>query len=241
MCIRDRPNSVPMENVKGVVEFKNVSFRYDKAENDVIENISFKSLPGQTTAFIGATGSGKSTLVNLIPRFYDVTDGSIEIDGVDIRDVPQKELRVNIGYVPQKGVLFSGDIASNVRYGRQEASDEEVWRAIEVAQAKEFVDSKEEGISSPIAQGGTNVSGCQKQRLSIARALAKRPPIYIFDDSFSALDFKTDAEMCIRDSFERSEAQWDLIIAVGPCNSVPGVGERLPAKISPLLNPCGQA
>jgi ATP-binding cassette subfamily B multidrug efflux pump len=181
--------------IKGKVEYKNVSFRYSNAEEDVLQNISFTALPGQTTAFIGATGSGKSTLVNLLPRFYDVTAGSIEVDGVDIRKMKQEELRDNIGYVPQKAVLFSGTIDSNTRYGKENTNEEDVLRAIEVAQAAEFVNEKPEGVLSDIAQGGANVSGGQKQRLSIARALLKKPPIYIFDDSFSALDFKTDAAL----------------------------------------------
>lgn len=183
------------KDIKGEVEFRNVSFRYHNAEKNVLENISFTARPGETVAFIGSTGSGKSTLINLIPRFYDVTDGAVLIDGTDVRAFEQKRLRDNIGYVPQKGVLFSGDIASNIRYGRREADKEQIARAIEVAQASDFVNSLEEGINSPIAQGGDNVSGGQKQRLSIARALVKKPPIYIFDDSFSALDFKTDAAL----------------------------------------------
>lgn len=183
------------DSLRGVVEFKNVSFRYPGAEEDVLHDISFTALPNQTTAFIGSTGSGKSTVVNLIPRFFDVTEGSIEVDGVDIRDVSQHELRNKIGYVPQKGVLFTGDIASNLRYAKEDATDEELAEASEVAQATEFISSKPEGYQTPIAQGGSNVSGGQKQRLSIARALVKKPEIYIFDDSFSALDFKTDAAL----------------------------------------------
>ena len=179
----------------GVVEFRKVSFRYAGADEDVLHDISFTALPGQTTAIIGSTGSGKSTLINLIPRFYDVTDGAVLVGGVDVREVSQKDLHEMIGYVPQKGVLLSGTIASNLRYGAPEASDEEIRTAAEVAQATEFIDEKPEGMDSPIAQGGTNVSGGQKQRLSIARALAKKPPIFIFDDSFSALDFKTDAAL----------------------------------------------
>lgn len=177
------------------VEFKDVSFKYVNAENNVLEHISLKAEPGKTTAFIGSTGSGKSTIINLIPRFYDVTEGSIEFNGVDIRNIPQEDLRNAIGYVPQKGVLFSGDIKSNLSYGKNDASDQEIYEAIDVAQAREFVDSTEEGIGTPIAQGGGNVSGGQKQRLAIARALVKKPPVYIFDDSFSALDFKTDAAL----------------------------------------------
>ena len=179
----------------GYVEFKDVAFRYPGAEENVVENISFLARPGQTTAFIGSTGSGKSTIVNLVPRFFDVTAGSIEVDGVDIREVSQQELRHKIGYVPQKGMLFSGTIESNLRYADENADWPQLKGAAEIAQASEFIDSKPEGYDSPIAQGGTNVSGGQKQRLSIARALVRNPEIYIFDDSFSALDFKTDAAL----------------------------------------------
>ncbi len=185
---------LPKENA-GTVEFRDVSFRYQGADEDALEHISFISKPGQTTAFIGATGSGKSTLVNLVPRFYDVTGGSVLVGGVDVRDLPQKELREAIGFVPQKGVLLSGTIDSNLRYGRQDAPKEEIQEAAEVAQAMEFISEKPDGFDTEISQGGTNVSGGQKQRLSIARALAKKAPIYIFDDSFSALDFKTDAAL----------------------------------------------
>lgn len=178
---------------KGYVEFENVSFRYPGAEEDVLCNINFTAKPGQTTAFIGSTGSGKTTLINLIPRFYDVTDGRILIDGTDIRNVTQHELRERIGYVPQKGVLFSGTIESNLSYGVENASEQQLEKSAEVAQALGFIREKPEGFKTPISQGGTNVSGGQKQRLSIARALVKEPRIYIFDDSFSALDFKTDA------------------------------------------------
>ena len=182
-------------NKKGVVEFKNVSFKYPDAEENILSDISFTAKPGETTAFIGSTGSGKSTLINLIPRFFDVTEGQILVDGVDIREVTQKDLRDKIGYVPQKGILFTGTIASNLRYGNPDATDEEIREAAEIAQATEFIDSKPEGFDTKIAQGGTNVSGGQKQRLSIARAIAKNPEIYIFDDSFSALDLKTDAAL----------------------------------------------
>lgn len=191
-------NATKMQSITSnrcVIEFRDVSFRYHNAESDVLEHISFIANPGETTAFIGSTGSGKSTLINLIPRFYDVTQGEILVNGTDIRELAQKELRDSIGYVPQRGVLFTGNIASNIRYGREDATEEEVLKAIEVAQAKEFVESTDDGIATSIAQGGTNVSGGQKQRLSIARALVKKPPIYIFDDSFSALDFKTDAAL----------------------------------------------
>lgn len=177
------------------VEFHGVAFQYKNAEEPVLEDISFTAKPGETTAFIGTTGSGKSTLVNLVPRFYDVTEGSITLNGIDIRDLTQEELREAIGYVPQKGVLFSGDIASNVRYGKGSAEEREISEALEVAQAKGFVEKLEEGTSSLISQGGTNVSGGQRQRLAIARALIKKAPLYIFDDSFSALDLKTDAAL----------------------------------------------
>lgn len=185
----------PEESRKGEVTFDHVTFAYPGAEEEVLSDISFTAKKGETVAFIGSTGSGKSTLVNLIPRFYDVTRGSIAIDGVDIRNMDLKDLRDRIGYVPQKGVLFSGTIDSNLRYGKDEASKEEVEKAAEVAQAAEFIRNKEEGMDAPIAQGGTNVSGGQKQRLSIARAIVKNPEVYIFDDSFSALDYKTDATL----------------------------------------------
>ena len=180
---------------KGNIEFKNVSFRYPGADEDVISNVSFKALPGETTAFIGSTGSGKSTLINLIPRFYDATEGEILIDGVNIKNVSQYDLREKIGFIPQKGLLFSGTIESNLKYGGDHISDEDMIKASEIAQAMEFINSKEEKFNTEIAQGGTNVSGGQKQRLAIARAIAKKPEVFIFDDSFSALDFKTDAKL----------------------------------------------
>ena len=180
---------------KGIIEFRNVSFRYPNADEDVLSNVNFVAKPGETTAFIGSTGSGKSTLINLIPRFYDVTEGEILVDGVDIRKVSQHDLREKIGYVPQKGILFSGTIDSNLRYGKEDATKEEISKAVSIAQATDFITAKPEGFESEIAQGGTNVSGGQKQRLSIARAIAKNPEIYIFDDSFSALDFKTDSAL----------------------------------------------
>ena len=180
---------------KGTIEFKNVSFRYPGADEDVISNVSFKALPGETTAFIGSTGSGKSTLINLIPRFYDATEGEILIDGVNIKNVSQYDLREKIGFIPQKGLLFSGAIESNLKYGGDHISDEDMIKASEIAQAMEFINSKEEKFNTEIAQGGTNVSGGQKQRLAIARAIAKKPEVFIFDDSFSALDFKTDAKL----------------------------------------------
>jgi ATP-binding cassette subfamily B protein len=188
----DAQSSVKNE---GLITFNHVSYHYPKANENVLTDISFTARPGETTAIIGSTGSGKSTLINLIPRFYDVTDGAIEIDGIDIRKMTQADLRRNIGYVPQKGMLFSGDIASNVLYGKDDASMEDIMKAIEVAQAKNFVSDMEDGIETAIAQGGGNVSGGQKQRLAIARALVKKASIYIFDDSFSALDFKTDAAL----------------------------------------------
>jgi ATP-binding cassette subfamily B multidrug efflux pump len=183
------------EPFKGTVEFRNVSFRYPGAEEDVLHNISFTAQPGQTTALIGTTGSGKSTIVSLIPRFYDVTEGAVYVDGTDIREVTQHDLRDRIGYVPQKGTLFSGTIETNLLYGDENASDEELKKAADIAQATEFISTNPEGMQTEVAQGGTNVSGGQKQRLAIARALVKKAPIYIFDDSFSALDFKTDAAL----------------------------------------------
>lgn len=196
LVIKDKKETQSFdENKKGIVEFKNVSFRYPNAEEDVLSNITFTAKPGQTTAFIGSTGSGKSTLINLIPRFYDVTEGEILVDGVNVKDVTQHELREKIGYVPQKGVLFSGTINSNLRYGKKDVSEETVRKAAEIAQASEFIDVKPKKFETEISQGGTNVSGGQKQRLSIARAIAKNPEIYIFDDSFSALDLKTDAAL----------------------------------------------
>lgn len=190
----ENPSHIPEEG-KGKVVFDHVSFRYPGAEEDVLHDISFTAEPGKTTAFIGSTGCGKSTLVNLIPRFYDVTDGKITIDGKDIRNVSQHELREKLGYVPQKAVLFSGDIASNILYGNPEGSEAEMTEAATIAQATEFIEQKKKKYKSTISQGGSNVSGGQKQRLSIARAIAKHPDVYIFDDSFSALDYKTDATL----------------------------------------------
>ena len=202
----------PSGDRKGEVEFSHVSFRYPGAEEEVLHDITFTAKKGETVAFIGSTGSGKSTLVNLIPRFFDVSEGSICIDGVDIREMDIKNLRSRLGYVPQKGVLFSGTIESNLRFGAGEASMEELNKAADIAQASEFIAAKDDGMQSPIAQGGTNVSGGQKQRLSIARAVAKRPEIYIFDDSFSALDYKTDAALRQALKKETSEAT-TLIVA----------------------------
>ena len=196
VSVTDPENPVlPAEDVKGTVEFDHVSFAYPEAGENVLTDISFKAEKGETIAVIGSTGSGKSTLVNLIPRFYDVTKGRILVDGVDVRDMTQKDVRSRLGYVPQKGILFSGTIDSNIRYGKTDISVNEVKEAAEVAQATEFIDTKPETYDSPISQGGTNVSGGQKQRLSIARAIAKKPEIFIFDDSFSALDFKTDSTL----------------------------------------------
>ncbi len=200
------------DDLNGVVEFKNVSFKYDGAEKYVLKNINFKALPGKTTAIIGSTGSGKTTLVNLIPRFYDVTKGQVLIDGVDVRDVTQFELRDIIGYVPQQSSLFSGTIESNLKYARGNATTSELEEASKTAQAMDFIREKPDGFDSVISQGGTNVSGGQKQRLSIARALVKNPKIYIFDDSFSALDFKTDA--ALRKALkEKTESSTIILVA----------------------------
>ncbi|MBO5523770.1 MAG: ABC transporter ATP-binding protein [Roseburia sp.] len=193
--IMDKENPETLKSHEGVLKFTNVNFRYPGAEADVLEQIDFTAEPGKTTVIIGSTGCGKSTLVNLIPRLYDVTSGSITLDGQDIRDISMEELREEIGFVPQKGVLFSGTIASNLKFGRQNATEQEIKEAAEIAQAADFIEEKSDGYDSAIAQGGTNVSGGQKQRLAIARAIAKQPKIYVFDDSFSALDLKTDAAL----------------------------------------------
>ena len=193
--IRDDENPQNLAVHDGVVRFDHVNFKYPGAEEDVLHDIDFVAEPGKTTAIIGSTGCGKSTLVNLIPRLYDVSEGSITLDGQDIRKIRMSDLREEIGFVPQKGVLFSGTIASNLRFGRDDATDEEIRLAAEIAQASEFIDAKDDKYDSAIAQGGSNVSGGQKQRLSIARAIAKNPKIFIFDDSFSALDLKTDAAL----------------------------------------------
>ncbi len=189
----DAPEEANAE--RGYVEFQNVTFSYPGAEEPAISNISFSARPGEVTAIIGGTGSGKSTLVSLIPRFYDIDSGTIRVDGVDVRTMTQEDLRAKTGFVPQKAVLFSGTIADNIRYGKEDATEEEIQYAADVAQATEFISEMKDGLNSVIAQGGTNVSGGQKQRLSIARALVRRPEIYVFDDSFSALDFKTDARL----------------------------------------------
>lgn len=194
----------------GEVEFRNVSFRYPGAEEDVLKNIDFVAKRGETTAFIGSTGSGKSTLINLIPRFYDTTEGEVLVNGVNVKELSQKDLRSSIGYVPQKGVLFSGDIESNIKYGAEHIDESQVLKAAEISQSMEFIDGKEDGFKTRIAQGGSNVSGGQKQRLSIARALAKEPDIFIFDDSFSALDFKTD--LSLRNALKKELSDSTLLI-----------------------------
>ncbi|PKM39514.1 MAG: multidrug ABC transporter ATP-binding protein [Firmicutes bacterium HGW-Firmicutes-8] len=193
--IKDPAEAKSADSIRGFVEFKDVTFSYPGAEQPAVSNISFSLRPGEVTAIIGGTGSGKSTLISLIPRFYDVDSGSILVDGVDVREMTQESLRAKIGFVPQNAVLFTGTVADNIRYGKEDAADEEVRRAAQTAQVMEFVANMKEGFGSVISQGGANVSGGQKQRLSIARALVRRPEIYIFDDSFSALDFKTDAKL----------------------------------------------
>lgn len=208
--IVDKENPVDAKNIKGEIVFDNVSFKYPGSDEYSLEHISFTAKPGETTAFIGGTGSGKSTVINLIPRMYDVTEGSVKIDGVDVRDYSQKSLRAEIGFVPQKNILFSGDIESNIKYGKDDANHEEVVRAARIAQAEEFVEEKKEKYEYPIAQGGSNVSGGQKQRLAIARAIIKNSPIYIFDDSFSALDFKTDAKL--REALKENVAGSSVLI-----------------------------
>ena len=203
------PTNLP-NKIRGVVEFSNVDFGYKGSEQQVLSGISFTAEPGQTTAIIGGTGSGKSTLINLVPRLYDVLGGSIKIDGIDIREITQAELRKHIGYVPQKASLFSGTVGSNIAYGKPKSNDKELRKVAAVAQASEFISGLPKGLDSPIAQAGNNVSGGQKQRLSIARALAKRPEIYLFDDSFSALDFKTDA--ALRKALNKEVSKATLII-----------------------------
>ena len=211
--IKDKKETRKLDpNKKGLVEFKNVSFRYPDADTEILEDINFTAEPGKTTAIIGSTGSGKSTVVNLIPRFYDVTGGELLVDGVNVKDLSQKELRDIIGFVPQKGVLFSGTIESNIKYADETMSDEKMLEAAEIAQATEFIDAKPDKYKSEIAQGGNNVSGGQKQRLSIARAIAKDPEIFVFDDSFSALDFKTDATL--REALaKRTKDKTSIIVA----------------------------
>lgn len=208
--IKDSAALAPKLVERGQVEFQNVTFSYHGAEMPAVSNISFSMKPGQVTAIIGGTGSGKSTLINLIPRFYDVDSGKVLVDGVDVRDMPQEQLREKIGFVPQQAVLFTGTIAENIRYGKEDATDDDVRHAAEIAQANEFISTMPEGFGAVIAQGGTNVSGGQKQRLSIARALVRKPEIYIFDDSFSALDFKTDSKL--RAALKEETADSTLLI-----------------------------
>lgn len=203
------------ENLKGQVEFKDVTFRYATNSEAVIENVSFKAEAGQTVAFIGSTGSGKSTLVNLIPRFYDVSAGEILVDGVNVQDYALEDLRNKVGYIPQKAVLFSGDVKDNLDFGcSQETplSEQAMWQALELAQSKNFIEDKEAGLASEVAQGGTNFSGGQRQRLAIARALARKPEILIFDDSFSALDYKTD-RVLRQELAEKTKSMTKLIVA----------------------------
>ncbi len=208
--IVDPPTPLTGVPAVGSIEFHDVEFRYPGAEEPVLSRVSFTATPGETTAIVGSTGSGKTTLINLIARFYDVTGGRVLVDGADVRELSQQELWARIGLVPQQAFLFSGTVAANLRHGRADASDEELWRALDIAQARDFVQEMAEGLEAPIAQGGANVSGGQRQRLAIARALVKRPPIYIFDDSFSALDFTTDARL--RAALRRQTADATVLI-----------------------------
>ncbi len=216
--IKDAEQVKRADEQRGYVEFDDVTFSYPNAEEPALSNISFSAIPGQVTAIIGGTGAGKSTLISLIPRFYDIDSGRILVDGVDIREMSQADLRAKIGFVPQKTVLFSGTIAQNIRYGKEDASEEEIRHAVEVAQAIDFISEMPDEIDSVISQGGTNVSGGQKQRLSIARALVRRPEIYIFDDSFSALDFKTDARL--RSALKRETFDATVLIVAQRVNTV---------------------
>lgn len=216
--VRDSAEPVKLEGCRGRVEFKAVSFSYPGAEEKTLEDISFTAEPGKTTAIIGGTGSGKSTLVSLIPRFYDVTEGQLMLDGIDIRKISQHDLREKIGFVPQKGLLFSGTIATNLRYGREDATEADMAEAAETAQAMGFIKEKEQGFDEEVSQGGTNVSGGQKQRLSIARALVKKPDIYIFDDSFSALDFKTDK--ALRRALSQKVGESTILIVAQRINTI---------------------
>ncbi len=204
--VNDPAVPVAETDIRGCIEFRNVEFRYPGAEESVLCAVSFSASPGEVTAIVGSTGSGKSTLINLIPRFYDVTGGTVLIDGVDIRDMERERLWSKIGFVPQKAFLFGGTIASNLRYGKEDASETEMWRALQVSQSKDFVSEMPEGLEASISQGGANVSGGQRQRLAIARALVKRPEVYVFDDSFSALDFKTDSRLRAALKHETAEA-----------------------------------
>lgn len=216
--INDPQQEAAMGVQKGYIEFQDVTFSFPGAEQPAVRNISFSARPGETTAIIGGTGSGKSTIINLIPRFYDVQSGSVKVDGVDVREMTQETLRAKIGYVPQKAVLFTGTITENIRYGKDDATDEEVRHAAAVAQAADFIGEMKDGYDSLIAQGGTNVSGGQKQRLSIARALVRKPEIYLFDDSFSALDFKTDAKL--RQALKGETAEATLLIVAQRVSTV---------------------
>jgi ATP-binding cassette subfamily B protein len=209
--ITDPPHPNPFnENIRGLVEFQNVGFKYPGADDYVLKDISFVVHPGETAAIIGSTGSGKSTLINLIPRFYDVTEGRILVDGIDIREVRLHDLRAKIGYIPQKNILFSGTIESNIKYGKDDATEEDLVKAVAVAQATDFINGNNGGFQTEVAQGGSNFSGGQRQRLSIARALIKKPEIYIFDDSFSAMDFRTDA--AIRKAINKETAGATVLI-----------------------------
>ncbi|NLD19436.1 MAG: ABC transporter ATP-binding protein [Clostridiales bacterium] len=216
--IIDKADPTQLKDPKGLVQFNNVCFAYSDAEEKTLSDISFTAEPGKTTAIIGGTGSGKSTLISLIPRFYDATEGEILMDGINIKDITQHDLREQIGYVPQKGLLFSGTIGTNMQYGKEDATEEEMTEAAAIAQATEFIDEKGQGLDEEVAQGGTNVSGGQKQRLSIARALVKKPKVYIFDDSFSALDFKTDK--ALRDALKTKVGDSTIIIVAQRINTI---------------------
>ena len=244
--INEPDDPVILKSKKGTISFKNVTFKYEGAEEPVLRNISFEAKPGKTTAIVGSTGSGKSTLINLIPRFYEVTEGKIEIDGVDIRELSMENLRDSLGFVPQKAYLFSGTIASNLAYGKKDATEEEMWHALEIAQAKDFVEELPDKLQAPVDQGGTNFSGGQRQRLSIARAIVKKPKIYIFDDSFSALDNRTDANLreALKEETKNSTViivaqrvstilNADLIIVLNDDGTIAGQG-----KHSDLMQSC---
>lgn len=223
ILVKDKKEPKTLDKITGKIEFRDVYFRYPDAEEDVLRNISFKIEPGTTTAFIGSTGSGKSTLINLIPRFFDVTGGKILIDGVNIKDISLKELRSNIGYVPQKGVLFSGTIKSNIGFGNDSLTEEQLLKSAKISQSLEFIDTKEQRFDTSISQGGTNVSGGQKQRLSIARAIAINPKIFIFDDSFSALDYKTDAKL--RSTLAKETKDSTILIVAQRISTVMGADQ----------------
>ena len=216
--VRDMPGARAAGSEHGFVEFDHVTFRYLGAEEPALKDISFHARPGETTAIIGGTGSGKSTLVNLIPRFYDAESGRVLVDGVDVREIPQEELRAKIGFVPQKAVLFTGSVADNLRYGKKDAGNAELLHAAQVAQADGFISEMKEGFGTMLSEGGQNLSGGQKQRLAIARAIVRRPEIYVFDDSFSALDFKTDAKL--RAALKRETGDATVIIVAQRVGSV---------------------